>query len=126
LKVAELRVKADRALKSAILLLETGDTDGACSRAYYAMFDAARAALVQIKAPVKTDVAKTHNGLSAAFSLHLIKSGQLSADLGRALSRAHEIRLLADYTGDPIEPDIAAKLVQQATEFVEEISAKLP
>jgi uncharacterized protein (UPF0332 family) len=75
---------------------------------------------------VKTDVAKTHNGLRAAFSLHVIKSGQLSADLGRALSRAHEIRLLADYTGDPIEPDIAVKLVQQATEFVEEISAKLP
>jgi uncharacterized protein (UPF0332 family) len=69
-----------------------------------------RAALVQTKAPVKTEVAKTHNGLSAAFSLHLIKSGQLSTGLGRALGRAHEIRLLADYTGDPVEPDVAAKL----------------
>ena len=125
MKVAELQAKSQMALKSAKVLLETGDTDGACSRAYYAMFDAARAALIQTKAPVKTEVAKTHNGLSAAFSLHLIKSGQLSTGLGRALSRAHETRLLADYTGDPIEPDVAAKLVQQAAEFVEEITAKL-
>jgi uncharacterized protein (UPF0332 family) len=89
------------------------------------MFDAARAALVQTKAPANTEVAKTHNGLSAAFSQHLIKSGQLSTGLGRALSRAHEIRLLADYTGDPIESDVAAKLVQQAAEFIEEITRKL-
>jgi uncharacterized protein (UPF0332 family) len=125
LKVAELRAKSDMALKSAKALLEMGDTDGACSRAYYAMFDAARAALIQIKAPVKTEIAKTHNGLSAAFSLYLIKSGQLSTGLGRALSRAHETRLLADYTGDPVEPDLAAKLVQQAAEFIEEITRKL-
>lgn len=38
--------KADRALASARLLLDAGDTEGACNRAYYAMFDAARAALV--------------------------------------------------------------------------------
>jgi uncharacterized protein (UPF0332 family) len=125
LKVAELRAKADTALKSAKVLLEAGDTDGARNRAYYAMFDAARAALVQTKAPVKTEIAKTHNGLSAAFSLHLIKSGQLSAGPGRALSRAHEIRLLADHTGDPIKPDVAEGFVQQAIEFVEEIRAKL-
>jgi uncharacterized protein (UPF0332 family) len=37
--------KAARALDSARLLLDAGDTDGACNRAYYAMFDAARAAL---------------------------------------------------------------------------------
>ena len=89
------------------------------------MFDAARAALLQVKAPVKPEVAKTHNGLSAAFSLHLIKSGQLSADFGGALSRAHETRLLADYTGDPVEHEVAANLVQQAAELVEGITAKL-
>jgi uncharacterized protein (UPF0332 family) len=40
-----LMQKAARALDSARLLLDAGDTDGACNRAYYAMFDAARAAL---------------------------------------------------------------------------------
>ncbi len=37
--------KARRALASAQVLLAGGDTDGACNRAYYAMHDAAKAAL---------------------------------------------------------------------------------
>ena len=41
----ELLDKAERALASAQVLLDIGDVDGACNRAYYAMFDAARAAL---------------------------------------------------------------------------------
>lgn len=36
--------KARRARDSAQALLDLGDVDGACNRAYYAMFDAARAA----------------------------------------------------------------------------------
>jgi uncharacterized protein (UPF0332 family) len=37
--------KAFKALASARILLDAGDTDGAANRAYYAMFDAAIAAL---------------------------------------------------------------------------------
>jgi hypothetical protein len=48
---------------SAKMLLDSGDTDGACNRAYYAMFDAARAALLASKAPVTPEIAKTHSGL---------------------------------------------------------------
>lgn len=44
--VAKLIIKAQRASASAALLLGQGDIDGACNRAYYAMFDAARAALL--------------------------------------------------------------------------------
>ena len=40
-----LIAKAELAVASAKVLLEIGDADGACNRAYYAMFDAARAAL---------------------------------------------------------------------------------
>jgi len=36
-----LMLKAARACASARALLEPGDVDGACSRAYYAMFNAA-------------------------------------------------------------------------------------
>lgn len=46
MKPQELIAKANRALASAKLLLDSGDVDGACNRAYYAMFDAARAALL--------------------------------------------------------------------------------
>ncbi len=44
MNATELMAKANQALASAKLLLDTGDADGACNRAYYAMFDAARAA----------------------------------------------------------------------------------
>jgi uncharacterized protein (UPF0332 family) len=37
--------KAETSVKSARMLLDAGDTDSACSRAYYAMYDAARACL---------------------------------------------------------------------------------
>ena len=37
-----------QAATSAKVLLDTGDMDGACNRAYYAMFDAACAALLAI------------------------------------------------------------------------------
>ncbi len=39
----DLIIKAERAIESAKLLHEAGDVDGACNRAYYAMFDAAKA-----------------------------------------------------------------------------------
>ena len=42
-----LMKKAVRACASARVLLDLGDVDGACNRAYYAMFDAARAALLR-------------------------------------------------------------------------------
>ena len=54
-----LMLKADRARSSARVLLDLGDVDGACNRAYYAMFDAARAALIGSGAPVKPDIGRT-------------------------------------------------------------------
>lgn len=53
-----LMAKADRACASARALLVLGDVDGACNRAYYAMFDAARAALLASDAPVRSDIGK--------------------------------------------------------------------
>ncbi|MDR1661341.1 MAG: HEPN domain-containing protein [Azoarcus sp.] len=41
-----MMAKAVQALASAKALLDTGDADDACNRAYYAMFDAARAVLL--------------------------------------------------------------------------------
>lgn len=40
MNAAELWDKANQAAASARLLLNAGDTSGACNRAYYAMFDA--------------------------------------------------------------------------------------
>jgi uncharacterized protein (UPF0332 family) len=107
--------KAARALASARLLLDAGDADGACNRAYYAMFDAARAALASEAEPEAT---RTHNGLIAAFGLRLIKTGRLPRELGRMLNRAEEVRLLADYMGGAVEPQDARELLSQAEAFV--------
>jgi uncharacterized protein (UPF0332 family) len=111
----QLMQKAARALDSARLLLDAGDTDGACNRAYYAMFDAARAALASEAEPEAT---RTHSGLIAAFGLRLIKTGRLPKELGRMLNRAEEVRLLADYTGGAVEPQDARELLSQAEVFV--------
>lgn len=112
---AQLMQKADRALASARLLLDAGDTDGACNRAYYAMFDAARAALASEDAP---EITRTHNGLIAAFGLQLVKPQRVPKELGRMLNRAEEVRLLADYTGGSVEPADARELLSQAKVFV--------
>lgn len=39
-------------------------------------------------------------------------------EVGRLLNRAHEIRLMADYTGDSVEPVDAMAMVEQAEIFV--------
>lgn len=50
--IDQLLIKASQAATSARLLLAAGDTVGACDRAYYAMFDAARAALLHSAHPL--------------------------------------------------------------------------
>jgi uncharacterized protein (UPF0332 family) len=113
-----LMAKADTACASARALLDLGDVDGAANRAYYAMFDAARAALLSSGAPVPPEVARTHSGLIAAFGTHLVKNGPVSRDMGRLLNRAHEVRLVADYNGQSVGLSDAREIVDQAAAFV--------
>lgn len=114
--------KAQRALESGRLLLEAGDTAGACNRAYYAMFDAARAAL-NASGVEQSHATRSHSGLISAFSLHLVKPGHFPLELGRALNRAQELRLVADYTGDVVPEERAREIIQQAEAFVEQADA---
>lgn len=113
-----LVAKAERACTSAQALLDLGDVDGACNRAYYAMFDAARAALHASGAPVELNIAKTHGGLISAFGKHLVKNGPVSKEMGRLLNRAQEIRQVADYKGDSVELTDAQEMVAQAEVFI--------
>lgn len=116
--------KALRAEVSARVLLSAGGVDGACNRAYYAMFDAARAALMLSGAPVSPEIGRTHSGLITAFGNYLVKNGPISKEVGRLLSRAMRIRLIADYTGDPVEVEDARKLVEQAKIFIATLQAE--
>ncbi|SAK97087.1 HEPN domain protein [Caballeronia pedi] len=123
LSVRDLLTKAIRASSSAALLLDDGDINGACNRAYYAMFDAARAALLASGAPVDPNVVRTHNGVIAAFGLHLVKTGRVLPDWGRTLNRAQEIRQAADYTGDSVDLELATWVVEQSRLFLQALQA---
>lgn len=115
--------KAIRAAISARTLHDAGDMEGACDRAYYAMFNAARAALLVSEAQVPEEVARTHSGLISAFSLHLVKTNKVPVEYGRALNKVEDLRMIADYKGDPIEPDRAAWAVDQSKLFVKTMCA---
>lgn len=114
----ELLVRAKRAVESAELLLGAGDVNGACNRAYYAMFDAARAGLSAVQPPPASEAIKTHSGLISAFSLQLIKTGRVSVELGRSFSQVSYIRQVADYSDEEVSADRAGWVVTQAKEFV--------
>lgn len=117
--------RARRAAASATLLLEAGDSIGACNRSYYAMFDAARAALIANDVPVEPEWIKAHSGMIGAFSRHLIKPGLIPVQFGRSLGRVDQIRMLADYVELSIELEIAKSAVGQAHDFVAAVAAYL-
>jgi len=121
----EYMVKAKRAISSAKILLDDGDIDGACNRAYYAMFDAAHAALLAVGDPVNPANTKTHRGLIGAFGQHLIKPRLLEVDLGRLLNQVEKIRLMADYMGEEIDLDKGKWAVEKADFLVCEVEVFL-
>lgn len=114
--------RADAALRSARLLLDHGDNDGACNRAYYAMYEAAKACLLVVPGGMEPPL-RTHSALIARFGLAVVKPGLLPLELGRAFNRVHELRLSADYNDEPVPQDLAADAVAWAERFVAAASA---
>ena len=110
--------KAERALEEARLLLRGDKMEGACSRAYYAMHDAAHAALFATGFETPDAIIKTHRLFIAEFGKKIVLGGQIDAMLGRALNRVQDIRLLADYDAKQPSLDDAPWSVEQAEVFV--------
>jgi len=108
-------ILAEERLDEAHLLLEQNFYNGAVSRAYYAMFAAARAALLTREIQVKT-----HTGLRSAFGNEFIKNGQIDKIYGRMLSRGEHIREEADYGSDKrITKEEAEATVISASSFIQ-------
>jgi uncharacterized protein (UPF0332 family) len=116
--------KAERALSAARVLLSADNTEGACNRAYYAMFDAAHAALLAANIGIADTSVKTHAGLISAFGKHLVQAGLVDVEHGRSFNQVQRLRQLADYTGDPVSVDDAAWALDQAEAFVAAVKAK--
>lgn len=109
--------KARQSLRSAELLLQAEDWDGAVNRAYYACYDAARGCIEAVAA-VDTAEVKTHAGLIRLFNLLIVKAGHMPLEIGRLIGREEQLRLFADY-GDGVQRrDEADLAVSQAREFV--------
>jgi uncharacterized protein (UPF0332 family) len=86
MKATDLIRKADSSAAAAEALLDLGHTDDAVDRAYYAMFNAARAALLACGYDV--EIHKTHKGIINAFSHRLVKEGIASPALAVSLKQA--------------------------------------
>jgi uncharacterized protein (UPF0332 family) len=116
--------KAERALEEAKLLMAANKAEGASSRAYYAMHDAAHAALLAVGREVPEALIKTHSTLIAEFGKTLVLGGHLEAHFGRAFNKAHDIRLLADYNAEPPPVEDAEWLVEQAEALLAAVKTK--
>lgn len=77
------------------MLLAAGRCDGAASRAYYSMFNVARALLEH--EGLDLEAIKTHATVMRMVSLRLVGTGLIGKELGRAFRRAAETRQTADY-----------------------------
>ena len=117
LPARNLLEKARRAIESAETLLRHGDADGACSRAYYAMFDAARFALAA-KGHDPESI-RTHSTVHGKFAEEYVKTGLVPREIGRSLGQIQDIRLLADYASEEIPLEKADWSVCRAKEFVD-------
>ncbi len=83
--------------------------------AYYAMFHAATAVLVAREGAAPT----THSALIGRFSQLARGDGGAARDHGRALNRAFDLRLAADYGAEPAGlADVAPEVVRDAEAFV--------
>jgi len=117
-ETASLIEKARRYLKSAKTLITDGDYESSVSRAYYAMFYAAEAALLK-----KGLSFSSHKGVISGFSKHFVKAGIFSKQMGRELSRAFEKRQIGDYGhAFAISSQTAEQMLETAKEFVDAVA----
>jgi uncharacterized protein (UPF0332 family) len=112
--------KSIRALKSARLALGDKDYDNAVNRAYYSMFDIARAALLRANL-AEDQLPRTHNGVNEAFYRYAVQSGQIDRKLAADLGGTESLRIRADYTEAQIDRDTATEAVAKAEIFVQTV-----
>jgi uncharacterized protein (UPF0332 family) len=115
-----LMAKADESLAVADGLLAQQHHEFAASRAYYAMFYAAQAALL-----LRNMQFAKHSAVIARFNREFVKSGVFAPSLFKALEKGFTLRNQGDYGILPLEPDEAASLLVQARDFLVTVRAFL-
>jgi len=112
---ARLRLKnAREELETARQVIAHGYLRAAVSRAYYAVFYMASAALFS-----QSVQRAKHSGIASAFSQFLVKSGYIEPEFGRLYHQARRWREEADYSDEPvIDEAIAQQVLVDAERFV--------
>ncbi len=114
--------KAQQYLRSAAVLLEMGDLDSCASRAYFAMFYAAQAALAEDG----YNAASSQRGIRSAFSERFVDSGRFPERASQALNRAYDLQQIGDYAQHrAVNQDDAERTLQEAEAFVNSITHAL-
>ena len=106
--------KAREAAEDARLLYRNERFDDACNRAYYAMFNAARALL--LRQGISPDKAKRHATVLRLFSMHFVKDGPFDKEDGRA--EAEQVRGQADYSSSETEIEAADDVMKALDRFM--------
>lgn len=119
-EVESLQAKARRTMAEAQHLFKNDFYEGSISRAYYAMFHAAEAALLDIGI-----TASTHKGVHMMFGKHFVKAKRLPAHLGRDLTDVFEARQAADYGDMQSASSDAEEVLHKAQSFVDHIERYL-
>lgn len=113
--------KSLECLKAAEVLLQENLYNASISRSYYAMFHAAKAALL-----LSGIEPKTHEGVINHFGLHLVKTGSIEEAFGRSLSTLRFVWEKGDYDVYVFysQEDAKARLAE-AGRFVERVKRYL-
>jgi uncharacterized protein (UPF0332 family) len=100
-------------LAAARHLVEGGFPAPAISRAYFAAFRAAEAALSALG-----ETCSKHSGVISAFARRVVKVGGLDEETGRTLLSLFTRRNQADYTPIEVPPAEATTAIEDAERFV--------
>jgi uncharacterized protein (UPF0332 family) len=104
-------------LEAARLLAEGGFGPQAVSRAYYAAFYAAQAALSTLG-----ETRSKHAGVLAAFGRRLVREGGLDEASGRLIRLLFERRNDADYRELAVSPEQAREAIDDAERFIKAVT----
>ena len=119
--VLALRKKAQAALSDAEVLLERGSPEATINRGYYAVFQAARAALL-----TEGESPDTHSGVIRRFGYRFVRTGKVSDEVGSTLTTAQSMRGVADYEAfSDFGREEADELVGKARRFIEAVEEQV-
>ena len=119
-EIETLMSAAEDSITGARVLHESGLFGFAASRAYYAMFYAASAALL-----TKGLTFSRHSGVISAFGHHFAGVGILPRELHTTFSEAQDLRHLGDYGLEPFPESTAADQLENARRFVDAVRGHL-